>query len=239
MPHFSLEEWVDLARGAADTKKRTAMRNHLDAGCTSCASMLNFWQRVHGIAQREKAFEPPDRTVRAAKGMLALRQPQKRRSKTAVAAVSATLLFDSFSQPKLAGVRSSESAIRQLLYQAAEFHVDFRIEPQEDPRKVAVVGQILNVSDPEESLGQIPVALFRHAKLRAEAITNRFGEFRLECLLESGLYLRVSIPEGPELRIPVLEPILSEESKAWFQPTDSAPIKRILPGKKKSTRTKD
>jgi len=64
-----------------------------------------------------------------------------------------------------------------------------------------VVGQIRNVNDPEDTLAQVPVALFRHAKLRTETVTNRFGEFWLECLLERGLYLGVSVQEGPELRI--------------------------------------
>lgn len=233
MRHYSQEEWADLARGVVSPEKKMAMQSHLDAGCGSCTSILNLWRRVRGIAQREAAFAPPDRAVRMVKGMFALHRPRKRRSK---GAVSATLLFDSFSQPKLAGVRSGETAIRQLLYGVEEFHVDLRIEPNEDPVKVAVVGQVLNISDPDEKLGQIPVALFRRATLRAEAITNRFGEFRLDCLLESGLYLRVSVPDGPELRIPVLEPKLPEEV---YKPTDSARVKSLFPGRKKGTRRKD
>ena len=121
---------------------------------------------------------------------------------------------------------------------AAEFHVDLRIEPQEDPRKVALVGQILNVNDPEDTLAQVPVALFRHAKLRTETVTNRFGEFWLECLLERGLYLGVSVQEGAELRIPVLEPKLPNERDA-SKHADSASVKVFLSGRKKSTRKKD
>jgi len=160
------------------------MQTHLDSGCKSCASVMNLWERLREMALRETAFEPPDRAVRTAKGKLALRRPPKLRSNRV--ASSATLLFDSLRQPQLAGVRSADSSIRQLLYEAEEFHVDLRIEPQEDIRKVAVVGQVLNASNPEENCEQVPVMLFRQGKPRAEATTNRFGEFRLECDLESG-----------------------------------------------------
>lgn len=235
MRHFSLEEWVDFARDVVDPKKREAMQSHLDAGCKSCTGVLDLWRRVHRMTHRDTAFEPSDRVARNVTRMLALHRPSKPRSKRVAAA---TLLFDSFLQPGSVGVRSGESSTRQLLYGTEEFHVDLRIEPQEDPRKVAVVGQVLNASDPEQNCEQVPVTLFKHAKPRAEAITNRFGEFRLECLLESGLYLRVSLPEGPELRIPVLEPTLAEEHEGPKQ-TDSKIVKNMFPGRKKSTRKKD
>ncbi len=204
------------------------MKAHLDTGCNSCSSVLNLWQRVQGIAHRESAFEPPAGPVRVAKEMFVLHLPTKTRSNRVV---SATLLFDSFVQPQMAGVRSAESAVRQLLYASGEFHIDIRIEPQEDSDKVAVVGQVLDANDPGQSFEQVPIILFRSGKPRAEAITNRFGEFRLECVLESGLYLRVSVPGGPELRVPVLEPTLIDEDMEP-ETTDSATVKRLLPGRK-------
>ena len=232
MRHFNLEEWADFTRGVVDPERGKAMQAHLDSRCPACSNTLNLWNRLYGFGRSESAFNPPADAVEAAKGMLALHRPPEPRVKRAV---PATLLFDSFRQPQFAGVRSAESAVRQLLYGAGEFQVDIRIEPQTDSEKVALVGQVLNTNDPDQGFGDVPVVLFRSGKPRAEAITNRFGEFRLEFHLESGLYIRVSPPGGPDLRIPVLEPNLSDK-ELDSELIDSKPVSERLRKSKKGTR---
>jgi hypothetical protein len=127
--------------------------------------------------------------------------------------------------------------VRQLLYAAGDYYMDIRIEPQEDSVKVALLGQVLNGDDVDHRINAAPVALLQGGRVRAETVTNCFGEFRLECDLESGLQLRVRLPQGTELRVPVLEPSLAEaENKS--QPYESIEIKHLLPGRQKRTRTK-
>jgi hypothetical protein len=146
-------------------------------------------------------------------------------------------LFDSFLQPQLAGVRSSEITARQLLYGAGDYHIDIRIEPQEDSDKVALVGQVLNAADVENYIDQAPVILFQAGRVRAEVLTNCLGEFRLECDLESGLQLRIRLPQGTELRVPLVELTLDEDENN-LQPSESIEIKHILPGRKNRIGTK-
>jgi len=151
--------------------------------------------------------------------------------------VRAKLLLDSFLQPQLTGVRSSEITVRQLLFGAGDYHIDIRIEPQEDSDKVALVGQVLNADYVDNYIDQASVILFQAGRVRAESFTNRFGEFRLECELESGLQLRIKLSHGTELRVPVLEPTLAEDENK-SQTSESIEIKHLLPGRKKRTRTK-
>ena len=234
MHHFTLEEWADFARDITQGGRRAAMKSHLVSGCTSCAAVVSLWQRVHRIAQRESAFDPPESAVLNGKTTFTLYMASKGRPKRAA---HAKLLLDSLLQPHFAGARSSEITVRQLLYGAGDYHIDIRIEPQEDSDKVALVGQVLNAEDVDNYIDQAVVILFQAGRVCAESFTNRFGEFRLECQLESGLQLRVRLPHGTELRVPVLEPTHAENENT-SQPTESIEIKHILPGRKKRTRTK-
>jgi hypothetical protein len=234
MRHFTLEEWADFARGVLERERRTAMDSHLDTGCKSCAAVVSLWQHVHRIGRSEPAYEPPESVLRCSKATFTLcthaeAQPKRR--------YSAKLLFDSILQSPQIGVRSGETAVRQLLYSVGDYYMDMRIEPQQDSVKVALVGQVLNGNDVDESLNEAPVALLQAGRVRARTVTNRFGEFRLECDLESGLQLRIRLPQGTELRIPVVEPILTEDDAA-SQSSANIEVKHLLPGRKKRTRTK-
>jgi hypothetical protein len=233
MRHFTLDDWADFARDIVEPGKGTAMKGHLETGCKSCTAVVSLWQRVHGITQRELTYDPPESAVRNGKATFTLHMASKIRPKRGPCA---ELLLDNFLQSQRAGVRSGEITARQLLYGAGDYHIDIRIEPQEDPDKVALVGQVLNAADVENYVDQAPVTLFQAGRVRAESFTNCLGEFRLECELESGLQLRIRLPQGTELRVPLVELTLAEDDKK-LQPSESIGIKHILPGRKKRTRT--
>ena len=235
MRHFTLEEWADFARGVVEGERRTAMHTHLDSGCKSCGAVLSLWHRVHNIARRELTYEPPASALRYSKAAFTLHRPPETHPKRAG---RAKLLFDSLLQPQLAGVRSGDATVRQLLYGSGDYHIDIRIEPQEDSEKVSFVGQVLNANDVDQGLNSAPVVLLQAGRVRAETVTNRFGEFRLECDLESRLQLRVRLPHGNELRVPVLDTTFAEDERK-SQPSDSVEVKHILPGSNKRTRKKD
>ena len=121
MSHFTLEDWVDFARVAAPTKKRTAMQQHLDQGCQKCSSTLKIWTKVLELASRESSYQPPESAVHWAK---ALFRPQQRENRLPVTGIIAQLLFDSFRQPLLAGVRGAGKSARRLLYHSGGYKVD-------------------------------------------------------------------------------------------------------------------
>jgi len=234
MRHFTLDDWADFARDIVEPGKGSAMKGHLEASCTSCAELVSLWQRVDMTARRESAYEPPEGAVRNSKATFALHVASKSRPNRSL---RVKLLLDTFLQPQFAGVRSSEIKVRQPLYGPGDYHIDVRIEPQEDSDKVALVGQVLNADDVENYIDQAAVILFQAGRVRAESFTNRFGEFRPECELQSGLQLRIRLPHGMELRVPLVELTLAEDEKE-LQSSESIEIKHILPGRKKRTRTK-
>jgi hypothetical protein len=117
---------------------------------------------------------------------------------------TAQLLFDSLKAPQAEGMRSAGPSFRQLLYGTGDYRVDFQIEPQENTEKMALVGQILNARHPDETVSAAPVTVLKGQRVRALGVTNRFGEFRVECEVERGLQLRVKLA-SEIVSLPVFE----------------------------------
>ena len=233
MQHYSLEQWVDFARNVIGKQERASMQDHLDSGCKQCSKALGLWQRVHEAGRQERRYEPPDSAVRTIKGTFAIQGPRRPARGTREIA---SLLFDSSRSPLTAGVRSTGTAARQLLYGVGEFRVDVRIEPKSDSDNVTVMGQILDFANRGARLSDVPVALVRSREVLGESATNRFGEFHLECDLEAGFQLRVKLP-SKEVTLPIAMPVTgSVEDVAKHN--DSKGVSRNLERTKKSTRKK-
>jgi hypothetical protein len=234
MRHFSLENWADFARNVVGHEQKNAMQKHLETGCKECAKVFNTWKGIHEAARRERAYSPPESAVRTVQGLGVLHGlGEGSRMKGPIA----LLLFDSSLNPLPAGVRSGLQTARQLLYGVNNYRVDLRIQPQDDSDKVAVVGQILDASQPNHSLGPIHVVLRKGKKIIAESVTNRFGEFHLECDLDSSLHLQAGLPHGQVVHIPLVEPNADSFSEEP-EPKDPFGVRKFLKRGAKSTRKK-
>jgi hypothetical protein len=228
MRHFSSEQWTDFVRKTLQPKDMREMQSHLESGCEHCRADLAAWSRVGDMAAQERSFEPPAVAVNTAKGAIKLHTRPARRS-------IAELLFDSFSRPALAGVRSAAAQSRQLLYGFDDYRVDLRFEPNLDRDQALLVGQILNSDKSSEDLGKIAITLKRGRLVLGMAETNEFGEFQLECDLGGRLELQVTLPGGETARVPLVEPAAHGQSNSpqAFDRTRLTPIRRA---KRKSTR---
>jgi hypothetical protein len=216
MKHFSTTEWADFSRGTVDNARKEAMQAHLDGGCARCAEMARTWERVRQIARRERSYGPPESAIRTAKGLLPVHSGRGRTSLV-------RLMFDSLQSPAMAGVRSTTTDARQMLYGIGAYRVDLRMEPQMDSDKVALVGQVLDSADPVKGGVQATVVLLRGRKVLAESQTNALGEFHLECSLEGNLQLQLTLPRDLGVRIPLVIPT----EPATIETIDSANGKQI------------
>lgn len=217
MKHFSLTEWADFARGVADKVGKDSMQAHLDSGCKRCRGELRTWTRMGEVARRVGSYEPPESATRTAKGLLPLHGRPGRLPLVRV-------LFDSLRTPLAAGIRSTVSTARQMLYGVGSYRIDVRMEPQMDSDKVSLVGQILNAADPVKTDAEVAVTLLRGTRILAESSTNALGEFHLEFLLEGQLQLQLALPGSCDVRIPLLVP--SEASMTGLlEKADSKKVK--------------
>jgi hypothetical protein len=235
MRHYSLEKWVDFVRGVVQEDEKREMQTHLETGCKQCSKESGMWQRLQQVARRESAYAPSAGAVRIVNAAFLSRPArQLRHAKPAVA----SLLFDSFRNPLLAGVRSAASASQQLLYGAGDYRIDVRIEPQMDSEKVVIIGQILNSADPDERVSGALVSLIKGRKTVAESVTSQFGEFQIECELAQSFRLAVLLPGAREVSLQLVEPMGNAAGDSMHVAENNR-IRRTLRVKKKGTRTKD
>lgn len=206
MSHVSEQAWIDFVRGVSPSNPKTGqpadrspaeIESHLAAGCSDCKATFEIWKQVYGIACHEREYSPPENAIHMAKAAFAMIRPQ-----SAEETLGASLVFDSFSQPILAGVRSSTVAARQLVYDAAGLTIDMRFDREPKSTKVQLIGQILDAERRHTVLANLPVVLSTEkGVLVADGHTNQLGEFHLEFEEREELKLAIWVHASKVIRI--------------------------------------
>jgi hypothetical protein len=197
--HFSEEAWADFVRRQGQPEQRAHLQRHLDAGCERCAQTLGVWTEVVDLAGQEASYEPPDEVVTRMKARFALSRPEGLIER---AARSASLIFDSFRQPALAGVRAAGASPQYLLYKAGRYLIRLQVERKAGSDRLAVVGQIVDEANPMGALQDLPVLLLSAKETLDRALTNTLGEFELTSDPSEDLRISISIPEIGTLTLP-------------------------------------
>jgi hypothetical protein len=175
MKHLTTEEGIDLVNQVLSPGQRLALVRHLECGCERCMKTISRWRRIRRMAAAEASLQPPHEAVRIAKAAFAGSPWARVRKVSGVIEV----LFDSFLQPALAGVRSAGAGTRRMLYRADPFQVDLQIEAQ-GGGSVVVTGQLLDLRDPEVVGSHVRLMLSNLRGQVIRATTNQYGEFREE-----------------------------------------------------------
>jgi hypothetical protein len=191
--HFREEDWLDFARDVGDRERRALVARHLEMGCPECEETLRLWAAVLTVADQAAEAGLPNSVLQRMKDRFPLHRPPKLGEKIAA---GAALVFDSFRQPLLAGMRASSGAMaRQLLYKAGRYTIKLQVEAGMGQAKVSIVGQILDEQDPTGGLRDIAVLALKGSKTLDRTITNQLGEFHLEPGATDRLQLSVDVPE--------------------------------------------
>ena len=126
---------------------------------------------------------------------------------------SIQVLFDSFSQPAPAGMRSAPMSVRELVCRAEPYQVDIQLEAQAEHNRLVVTGQLLDVSQPDIVGAEVQITLSNLRGSFVQTVTNQFGEFRAE--LENSGDLQVSfLPSGRKPFVILLRGALKQSSGA-------------------------
>jgi hypothetical protein len=195
MKHFTSQEWIDFVNQENSPKQQEAMKKHLGTSCRQCMGTVALWQKLHNTAAMEAMYQPPEADVRIAKAAFAAAGAARRNEKSSFVEV----MFDSFLQPLLAGARSSGVGIRQMLYRADPYQIDIQIESRPEGNRLAVTGQLLDVSSPGVVGRDVKITLSNHRGNVIHTVTNQFGEFRGE--IENTGDLELSFPGQGEKSI--------------------------------------
>jgi anti-sigma factor RsiW len=190
--HFTEDDWVEFARRRGDPEHRARVARHLEAGCRECQKTLRLWAAMLSVADQETS----DPSVAAAVGATE-RRPTFDRAETLGERVSraVALVFDSFRNPQLAGVRAAGLSPRHLLYKAGRYTIKLQVEPGTVADRLSIMGQVLNEQDPTGVLRDIAVRALKGSKTLDRTLTNELGEFHLEPDASERLQLSIDVPE--------------------------------------------
>jgi hypothetical protein len=202
MEHFSVEKWIDFANEVVASDEKELMDKHLEHGCKSCQQTVSLWQRVRASAAAEGKYQPPESAVRIAKAAFA-GVALASRKKGAGSRVK--VLFDSFLQPILEGVRSAGAGTRQMLYRADPYQIDVQLEMKPNGNRIVVTGQLLNLSNPRIIASGARVLVSNMHGDVVHTVANQFGEFSGEVKNSGDLQLTFATPSGEPIVISLRE----------------------------------
>ena len=190
--HYDITEWLDHLRGFSAGDRKSALDSHRRQ-CDACNATVDWLSRTLTDAAAERNTAVPEQVLHNARAIFALRaldQIHVRRG------LLARLVFDSFTQPALQGVRSEQRLdVRHLLYDAGAYAIDVRLEHERGTPDVAMIGQIHSAADAEQHVAHMTVTLTSNQHTIAHTVSNQFGEFTLKYTPQSGLGLHLGGPE--------------------------------------------
>lgn len=176
--HLDLAGADDLAEGRMDDQQRQFWLSHL-ADCSHCGGQMEEWRKMRE-ALRRAHLESAPRDVYS-KAVAIFRNPETAQNKAEkepiVRRLIASLAFDSFQQPALAGVRSAGTAeARQLVLVADPFDIHARIWTEQD--RYRLDGQILPRGETERFAAPVQLCLVVNGRRTHTTVSDRFGEFQ-------------------------------------------------------------
>jgi hypothetical protein len=203
MKHYDDSDWIDFARKMLAPQKMDEMRSHLDSGCATCAEEARLWTWMRGFGTKEAAYQPPESAVRIAKAAFAgnIQEPRN------IMREIAELVFDTYAQPQVVGIRSTAAAPRQLLYRAGPIMIDMRLQMVADEERFALMGQVLTSGEKKHAMRQVPIHLLSGTDELAATSTNQFGEFYLEHKAGRDLQVSLQVSDEKSVFIPLDESI--------------------------------
>jgi hypothetical protein len=193
MRHYSISQWVDLARGLVSEAERKAMDAHLEGGCTECQDLAEFCKQLQGVCSEMASLPVPDSVVRNARAIFPTQTVMRLKR---VPLIRVRMVYDSLLAPEPLGLRSAWQVGWQALYRAGSCSLDLRVEPEVSSTRAALIGQISNHTIPENQMSNINVYLRSGRSVVAETRSNRFGEFQMEYEQQGRLQLCVDLEGG-------------------------------------------
>lgn len=205
-PNF--ERLVDFVDRRLEEREAARVAAHLASGCGVCGETTSWYERVRNTVESDDSVAPPSWVFKRALRIFDTPQRKGLRLTERIGHAIASLVFDSFARPALVGVRSTETANRQLLYRADDYSIDLQISGLEHSR-ADLMGQILKQhGEGFESVCGLKLELTRQEDVMISAVTNDIGEFKLSGIGQGVYELRVALSEGSITvpNIPVGEP---------------------------------
>lgn len=184
--HLSSEEALDIIEGRASEDHVRFWRDHV-LGCSSCREQLDGWEEMHSLLKRENLETAPESSIRMAEAVFQVSAVEDR---SGIREVIASLIYDSFADPALAGARGG-GIPHQFLLSAMDFDIHIRVWQAGPERRMT--GQILS-RNKEVDLQGAQLHLLHEGKRFGSTLADTFGEFEFSEVPDGPLYLQIDLP---------------------------------------------
>jgi hypothetical protein len=191
MRHVTVEDLITYIEGQGSDVEKSTLESHV-AACHDCEELKQEFQTLMNRLHQDQSAEPPAELVEW--GVNLFQPVVKVEGKGGLRRYIAALVYDTFEQPMLAGVRRVGAPPRQLLFRAGDVDVDVKIESMEANDRITLVGQVL--SSAAKFFDNTPVKLESHGIVRYRTRTNLVGEFSFDEVPKDTYHLSVDLPEG-------------------------------------------
>ena len=176
MKCVGFERLIDYLDGRLSDEDRRLVAEHLAQGCRRCEEDSRWYGLLASMKGVPESPEPPawvfKRAVRLFENSPRTGNVAKRTARGA-----ARLIFDSLSQPALAGARSGAAPSRHLLYAVDDYSIDLRIEATDEAR-INLIGQVLSTTESGfDAVSGIAIGLAREGETVSSAVTDEIGAF--------------------------------------------------------------
>jgi|SRR5579862_9071564 len=185
--HLSSEVALDFVEERLPEDQKTFWNQHLEL-CMECAADISRWRELESALRRSHLKSAPKESVANAVQIMST-QPVK--SGSTSRSLLASIIFDSFLEPAMAGVRGASAAARQLVMRAEEF--DIHIKVWGEPEHRQMLGQLLPRSG-ARFVESANLHLIQHGERLETASADRTGEFHFTDLPEGDLSLQIDLP---------------------------------------------
>ena len=185
--HLTEEDALNLLEGHAQEEQVTEWTLHMEA-CGGCREHLDYWKEFFLNLNGSHLENAPEPLILNAETIFQPARPRLPRLRD-VRQIVASLVFDSLSQPALAGARGTTVA-RQIVLRAEDFDIHLRISG--NPRRMS--GQVL-VRGKSEFIAGASLYLTRDGEPCGSAVTDSRGEFEFVSIPEGTLNLQMDLQD--------------------------------------------
>jgi hypothetical protein len=188
--HLDTETVIDLVEERLEKATQQEWLRHTD-DCAECSTELQSWKNLSLALKRSHLHSASGALLEKVHAMFEPPvQPACSPSTGGLRQILATLIFDSFTQPAVAGARG-QAASRQVVMRAEEFDIHVRIWATNENRQV--LGQI----QPRGTSTFIDTArlhLLHNGERVSSASVNELGEFHFDFVPSGLLSLQIDLP---------------------------------------------
>jgi hypothetical protein len=186
--HLNSEIALDFLELRLTKEQMMFWSQHLEQ-CNDCADIAARWAHLAGGLKRSHLMSASDEELERAMNIFRARtEAGPSRFQTVFAAI----VFDSFLQPAMAGVRGTAPAnARQLILRADEFDIHIRIWSKHGDRQM--LGQLLPCKD-NEFVRKAQFHLVQNKERIESTTSDETGEFHFTKVPAGELSLQIEMP---------------------------------------------